>query len=566
MRATPSIWNRDIFKAGLVVAGLLIPYHWYLVRWETLSSATFTLGYSALLTLCLVATLAAAFSQSIVFRLGCAVLFAASVLLVDSYQRVMDAPFFYVSFVNLFETASFTGDALEQFGGHIVPPIVAALLIATGVIVPPRPRAYRYRIARHIPAMAPVVAMALLATIVFARDGAGATGMPGTIVTGAYGAVMVTEKVLQLRQKRQPVTIAHKAMARPADIVLIIDESVRGDYLDIGGGNIRSGLLSTTEQPLPGVYNFGRAASAANCSAGTNITLRYGGTRANYLRYIATKPTIWSYAKEAGYHTVYMDAQLTDGRLQNSMTKRDLQKIDEFIQFDHTPVVDRDEEIAKLIVQRTHNDTPEFIVANKIGAHFPVNDKYPDSYMIYKPASPRGRLANVAAVSGSTGAARWDLYKNAYRNTLLWSVGHFMDTILGGANLSNAVIFYTSDHGQNFHEDGSPGYATHCSQDPPPSEGTVAIAMMTKVPDVAKEAATWSRDNYGATSHFDIFPTLLDLMNYDTDEVRLVYGPSLFEPTNDPLTFNARFSEFGGNPPYWVHIKPLGPTQSVSLR
>lgn len=566
MRANPSIWNRDTLKAGLVIAGLLVPYHWYLVRWETLSSVTFTIFYSALLTLCLIATLAAAFSQSILFRLGCAVLFAASVLLVNSYQRVMDAPFFYVSFVNLFETASFTGDALEQFGGHILPPVVAALLIAAGVIVPPRPRAYRYRIARHVPAMAPVVAMALLATIVFARDGAGATGMPGTIVTGAYGAVMVTEKVLQLRHRREPVTLDHKPMARPADIVLIVDESVRGDYLDIGGGTIRSGLLDAAERPLPGVYNFGRAASAANCSAGTNMTLRYGGTRVNYQRYIATKPTIWSYAKEAGYHTVYIDAQLTDGRLQNSMTKKDLKQIDEFIQFDHTPVVDRDEKIAELIAERTHNDVPEFIIANKIGAHFPVNDKYPESYTIYKPASPRGRLANVATNDRGTGVQRWDLYKNAYRNTLLWTVGHFMDTLFAGADLSNAIIVYTSDHGQNFHEDGSPGYATHCSQNPPPSEGTVAIAMMTKVPDVAAEAETWSRNDFGATSHFDIFPTLLDLMNYDADEVRLVYGPSLLEPTNDPLTFNARFSEFGGNPPFWVHIKPVTPTQNVSLR
>ena len=477
----------------------------------------------------------------------------------------MDEPLIYSSFVNLFETASFAGDALEQFGGHILPPVIAAVLIAVGVILPPRPRTYRFAAARLMPVTAPFVAIALLAAVVLARNGSGATGMPGTIVPGAYGAVMATEKVMQLGRKREPVSIAHEAMRSRADIVLIVDESVRGDYLDVAGGHLPSGLLQADGSPEPGVYNFGRAASAANCSAGTNITLRYGGTRTTFQGYISTKPTIWAYAKAAGYHTVYMDAQLTEGRLQNGMTRKDLKSIDEFIQFDNTPVRDRDQEIARLIVEHTHNGQPEFIIANKIGAHFPVNDKYPDSYLIYKPASPRGKLANVAAADSSTATMNWALYKNAYRNTLLWNVQHFLETVLTGANLDNAIILYTSDHGQNFHEDGSPGFGTHCSHNPPASEGIVTIAMMTKVPDVGAEAAEWSRANFDDTSHFDIFPTLLDLMGYAPEAVRHVYGPGLFEPTLDPLTFNARFTELGTPPPLWV---PIGhtPLQQNALK
>jgi glucan phosphoethanolaminetransferase (alkaline phosphatase superfamily) len=566
MTARPSVWNRDSLKAVLIFAGLLVPYHWYLLRWETLSGLSTILIYFAVFLICLLATLAAGLSTSLLFRGLCGIGFATSVLLVDSYQRVMDEPLHYASFVNLFETASFAGDALEQFGGHILPPIIAATLIAIGVILPARPRTYRYTAARLMPATAPFVAIALLAAVVFARNGSGATGMPGTIVPGAYGAVMATEKMMQFGRKREHITIARGPTKRTADIVLIIDESIRGDYLDLAGGKVLSGLLQPDGTPKPGVYNFGRAASAANCSAGTNITLRYGGTRTTFQRYIATKPTIWAYAKAAGYRTVYMDAQLTEGRLGNSMTKKDLRSIDEFIQFDKTPVRDRDQKIAKLIVEHTRNDQPEFIVANKIGAHFPVNDKYPDSYLIYKPASPRGRLANVAMADSDTTTMNWTLYKNAYRNTLLWNVGHFLDTVLTGADLDNAIILYTSDHGQNFHEDGSPGFGTHCSQRPPASEGIVTIALMTKVPDVGSEAAEWSRANFDDTSHFDIFPTLLDLMAYEPEAVRQVYGPSLFEPTNDPLTFNARFTELGITPPLWVSIGPAPLQQNALLR
>ena len=565
MRTYPLRVNRDSVKTGLICAGLLVPYHWYLVRWETLSGVSTMLIYSAVFLICLGATVAAAYCGSLVFRCLYAVLFAGSVLIVDSYQRIMGEPFHYAAFVNMFDTASFAGEALRQFGGHILPPIVAATLIAAGVILPPRQRAYRYhRTARIAPHAAPFFAIALLASVVISRDGAGATGMPGTIVTGAYGAVLVTEKMMRFGEKREAVALKHGPMKRPADIVLIIDESVRGDYLDISGGSIPTDLLDANGRPRPGVYNFGRAASAANCSAGTNITLRYGGTRADFQRYIVTKPTIWQYAKAAGYHTVYMDAQLTEGRLSNSMTKTDLKSIDEFIQFDTIHVRDRDQEIARLIVERTHNGQPEFIIANKIGAHFPVNDKYPDDYMVYKPASPRGKFANVAAGDSNTGIANWDLYENAYRNTLLWNVGHFLDTVLKGADLDNAVILYTSDHGQNFHEDGSPGFGTHCTHSPPASEGIVPIALMTDIPDVAAEAATWSRLNHDGTSHYDIFPTLLDLMAYEPEAVRAVYGPSLFEPADDPLTFNARFTELGGTEPLWVPINP--PARNAALR
>src|SRR5690606_40746790 len=67
------------------------------------------------------------------------------------------------------------------------------------------------------------------------------------------------------------------------DIVLIIDESIAGRYLDINdAAGVRSGLAS----PPPGitVSNFGIAASITNCSYGSNLTLRYGGTRGDYQR------------------------------------------------------------------------------------------------------------------------------------------------------------------------------------------------------------------------------------------------------------------------------------------
>src|SRR3546814_15966845 len=62
------------------------------------------------------------------------------------------------------------------------------------------------------------------------------------------------------------------------------------------------------------IFNFGYAASIANCSADTNVSLRYGGTRDDYVRINSTLPSIWQYAKKAGLRTVYIDAQRTGDR------------------------------------------------------------------------------------------------------------------------------------------------------------------------------------------------------------------------------------------------------------
>ncbi len=201
---------------------------------------------------------------------------------------------------------------------------------------------------------------------------------------------------------REPVTLVRRSSSIEQDIVLIIDESVGGNYLDI---NAPFGVHTGLKTPPEGVdiFNFGYAASIANCSADTNVTLRYGGTRADYMRINSTRPSIWQYAKKAGLRTVYIDAQRTGGYLQNLMTELEKQDIDEFVQFDHTSVRDRDMAAAAKLIELLGDDQAELVVINKVGAHFPVHDKYPDDFMTYRPALPRGAVPG----SGGHGQPRW---------------------------------------------------------------------------------------------------------------------------------------------------------------
>ena len=60
--------------------------------------------------------------------------------------------------------------------------------------------------------------------------------------------------------------------------------------------------------------------------------------------------------------------------------------------------------------------------------------------------------------------------------------------------------------------------------------------------------------NKDRSSHYNIFPTLLQLMGYDLAGIESVYGKPLTVPTVDEFTFNYRFNARLGAKPEWKHI------------
>jgi glucan phosphoethanolaminetransferase (alkaline phosphatase superfamily) len=256
----------------------------------------------------------------------------------------------------------------------------------------------------------------------------------------------------------------------------------------------------------------------------------------------------------------------------NLMDDRERAEIDLFIQFDQVRVRDRDMAAADRIAALIRDERADFILVNKVGAHFPVHDKYPDSYMRYRPALPRGMFEDISDTGSRDGfgggAEDWRRYRNAYRNTLTWNVGAFFDRLLANADLSRATLIYTSDHGQDLHERGEPGVTTHCSSEPVDEEGLVPLAI---IEGAGSPSLAWERSlgaNRNRSSHYNIFPTLLTLMGYEANAVRARYGRSLAEETRDDFTFNTRFNARLGKLPLWQRIeldRLATPTQRDAL-
>lgn len=542
---------RAALKTLLLLLALAADYPAMGARIASLGVSPSLLLYAGLYVLLAATLWAAAFIARAPLRWTVAALLAAAELLVNAIRTATADAMSYELFVTMFLSAGFADDALAQHGHSILWAALgsAALLLGIGL------RPGRWRPIPALPAaLAPFAGVALLALLLFFRGGEGARGLPSAMVGAAYSSLLAYEAATMPAAIRQSVKLEQSGESDPRDLILIIDESIAGRYLDI---NDPAGVHSGLAAPPPGVEvaNFGLAASITHCSFGSNLTLRHGGTRRAYQQMNAVRPSLFAYAKGAGYATVYIDAQRTGGAYQNGMDDGERRHIDNFIQFDETPVLHRDMAVADALIAALANDRREFILVNKMGAHFPVADKYPDSAHIYRPALPRGEGVEVAEMQLPanlySGADMWRRYRNAYRNSLHWTVGAFFDRLLSGGRIDKGLIVYTADHGQNLHERGGEGTTTHCSPSPAAEEGAVPLAII----DTKGAWQAAARRNFDASSHYRIFPTLLGAMGYEPAAVRAIYGEALDARRPDANSFNALFNARLGRRPEWVEVR-----------
>jgi hypothetical protein len=537
---------RPTIKEGLLALYLLASLPAAAER-ATALGPTPALGlFAALWTATAIGLLLAAYARPFAVRALWAAVFAAAGLFVGTFERVTGQFLTYDAFITMISSTGDAGNALAQYGGSFLLPLALCAVLVAGILWKPRQ-------SGRFAGVAPAAALLLLSSLLYLRGGEGARGLPAPLTGLSYTSLALYEAATAPAAVREPVRLRPSAPAA-GDLVFLIDESVAGRYLDLNDDQgVRSGLL----EPRPGltVANFGYAASITHCSQGSNLTLRYGGTRGDYRRINATGPSLFAYAARAGFHTVYIDAQRPDpARL--PLVRDELAAIDRTISVAGLPVVQRDQAVARMVSRYLRDGRRDFILVNKVGAHFPVHDKYPDAFMRYRPALPRGRFLEISDTGSRAGfggtPAEWREYRNAYRNTLLWNVGAFFDRLLA-PGIGRATIVYTSDHGQTLHEAGGPGVNTHCSPEPVPEEGVVPLVLLSGPAGAARWTAAASLNRNRAT-HYQIFPTLLTLMGYPAADVARLYGPGLDRPIRDDFAFNARFNARLGRAPLWRKI------------
>ena len=510
-------------------------------------------AFGGLFALSVIGLVGVGFFQNGWIRWPLAALFAAGSVVVDSYQWIVGDFMAYDAFITMLDSIGDLGDAASQQGVPMILALAKAAVILFGIgLKPQETREFFSRAAK----IASVPIILLITAMLFFRGGEGAGGLPSAHSGTSYAVLYGYEYLTDNRGPRQAVSLKAARKHPSSDIVLIIDESIAGAYLDINDKNgIYSGLAKAEGQPP--IHNFGLATSITHCSVGTNATLRYGGTRENYRDTVRSKPSLWAYAKAAGLQTIYIDAQRTGGAYQNLMDDAERSLINRWDQFGDVPVLQRDHAVADKLAGYLSDGKPQFILVNKVGAHFPVNDKFPQSHARYKPMLKRGLYADVTDMASKNQLdgrqSNWLLYRNSYRNTLLWNVGGFFDRLFKGKSVGGATIIYTSDHGQTFHERGDEGKATHCTPNPEIEEGLVPLVIIGG----GQSALDWSgaaAAGKDRLSHYRIFPTVLGLMGYEKTAVEPDYGPDLLSAKPDPFTFNIKYNARLGSSPVWKKV------------
>lgn len=404
-----------------------------------------------------------------------------------------------------------------------------------------------------------LIIVSMIVIIIMAREGEGSKGMPSQYTVASYLVVLTAEKILNAGPTTPPFVSADpENKVDSGDIIFVMDESMRGDYFDF---NSTSGVPTDVEQYNP--VNFGVASSAANCSDPSNVSLRFGVSRNNYLEDLKIKPSIWQFAKKAGFNTVYVDAQHAIGSFGNHMAELEVSFIDEFLQISDAEVklYNKDAQAAKIIRGKLNNGIKDFIYVNKIGAHFPFEGKYPSGTGIYSPVMPpSGFLRSYHEVDEVEYPVSGDeltrlKFVNSYKNTLGWNFKSFFNTLFDEPITEPYTVLYTSDHGQTFHDDGRKGYGTHCSfVTTDPEEGRVPLLFFSNIEAVQKKMKVAASLNFNKVSHFNLPATVFNLMGYNEDDLSN-YESSLYKPLNkEGQKFLSKYYVRFGAKPIWNSI------------
>jgi hypothetical protein len=437
----------------------------------------------------------------------------------------------YPSFESLstfWEARTAFKDFLTTYPTDVLFSLLLGLFLLAMLTLPPR-----HRWGPRLRAIVPVGPIVLVYLVYLVTGGAGIRGLPAQFSSVALGIAIAVEP--SPPATREPVRIRRTARPAVDQVVVIVDESIRGDFIDFEDPVGTTPFLSRIKDKI---IDFGAASAGNNCSVQSNALLRMGanpltlGTRRGDIR---KNPTIWKYAKAVGLATAYIDDQMKPGELSSYMNQSETSQIDFFVQVTGL-AYERDFKAIDTVMSLLETHPRIFIFWNKLGAHSPYEGKYPPKFTRFRP--------HLNASSMSEDRER---LINSYKNAVSWTVDSFFESLLAKVDLKKTLILYTSDHGQNLLDDGT--RRTHCGlTNPKYVEALVPLFVLTEENSLKRRLRQGALGHRDRATHFQIFPTLLQVLGFEPREVREQYYLSLLEeasPASPGFTYGDIFGHMG---------------------
>ena len=533
-----------LFEALYLRTGFASIAEWLRVESDAIVIAITVIYVSAAIYLSFLFVLAA-LSSSWPYKIIYFAVFAFGVVVEYSYSRAIGR------FTNGFDVSVALSATTDQqyyaAGAFVAPSSLITILVLAGMMCMVGPK---WKAAVGPGALAAVmigialfsIHLAFVNPVLFDRRFTG-TSLSSLFLTSAEYFVY---EPLSAPVSREAVA-APPAISQPLNnIVVIFDESVRGDHLSLNGYERRTTPFLEELEHKKLLANLGIAVSGATSSALSFETFISGGTADE----IASKgfatskgmPIIFQYAKAMGYRTHYVDGQRTDYWW--SSGEADSQFLDNFISsrelagpnWEHEKYIDRgaidrvgsdtrldpwelDAKIAETVKEIYSGSTGNFIFVYKRGTHIPYQNAYPENETTWKPAYNWDDYYEIP------GADKVAAVINSYDNSIRYNVdGFFRSLATDYSNLpNNTVIAYTSDHGESLYAQGAAGHGGSSREEA--MVPMFLIGLKDRPLDPSYKA-----------SHANLFTSLLDLMQYPEEMRKHSYAVSLFKARGSDST------------------------------
>jgi hypothetical protein len=446
-------------------------------------------------------------------RLMWALVLAISGTIAWGFQRAAHLELSVFDILGFWEARHEAGNASAIYGEAIKLALILSVVSFGVYAMPYISRQWGMRRFAVLRAAVPVLPIAVIAGIVFMKGGNGHFAMPKQFSQISLAALAGGKLAVNPTVTRNEVTLKAGPVKAATHILYLVDESLRPDYLTLTPGNTTTPHFAAFAQSM---VNYGPAASGAICSNYANAILRFMPARSDIGGAVSSIPTVWQYAKAAGFRTVYIDGQghaiENETRLQNFMTLAERKSIDAFYPLPEISSKDADLAVLDIIEKEFAKPGHVFIYANKQGMHFPYDQNYDVGNVRYHPTQTEAGTNDTASMI------------NSYRNAVSWNVDAFFAVFSKRISMKDLAMVYTSDHGQYF----APGEATHCkSSDSHPEMALVPLFAYVDNPAGMAALAVGAERSKGLPNHFQIAPTLLNWMGYAEKDVGLHYKESL---------------------------------------
>lgn len=323
-------------------------------------------------------------------------------------------------------------------------------------------------------------------------------------------------------------TLTRRAVGKPPlpenyhpenNIVLVIDESVRGDHLSLNGYH-RQTTPFLDKLPAQGIlHNWGIAVSASTGSRFSYNALVTGLTPDDFPDKtefkVNTFPTIFQYAKAMNYKTYFFDGQMKNywGGITDDKNYIDSWAgVENFNDHGFSPTYEIDNRIAREVKQIISNSSGNFIFIFKHGSHIPYQDSFPSDRQIWQPSYSTENKYDIPS------AEYLPEIINAYDNAIRYNFNSFFENLVSDYSSipNNTIIVYSSDHGQTLFANGKSSHGGKTKE-----EANIPLFIIGKL-------KTQTDTKYKA-SHQNLFPTLLDLMSYPENFRERKSAPSLLK-------------------------------------